>query len=68
MAGIFTAPTIRPEAPPATPSITDASVQDAANEAAADARTRRGRASTVLTSPRAPREAEASRHATLGAS
>ena len=49
---------------PNAPSITDDSVQRAADEQAA--RAKRGRASTILTRPSEQREAEASQQSYLG--
>lgn len=65
MAGIFTSPKITPQAVPNTPSITDDSVQKAADDAAS-ARANRGRASTILTNPAQQRRAEDSRQRYLG--
>ena len=65
MAGIFTAPKISPQPVPNAPSITDASIQAAADAEAA-ARSRSGRASNVLTRPREQREAQPSKQTYLG--
>lgn len=65
MAGVFQSPKLSPLGVPATPSITDASIQAAADEAARASQAK-GRASTILTNPAAQREAEASRQTYLG--
>ena len=64
MSGIFSTPNLTPPTMPVAPSITDASVERAADEASA--RTRRGRASTILTRPSQQREASESQQSTLG--
>lgn len=64
MSGIFTAPKLTPPTMPVAPSITDDSVQRAADESALRARS--GRASTILTKPSQQREAGASRQQYLG--
>jgi hypothetical protein len=65
MAGIFTAPKISPLPPPNTPSLTDASIQAAA-DAEALARNKSGRASNILTRPSEQRTAQPSKQQYLG--
>lgn len=63
MGGLFGKPTMPTiTAPPPAPSLADTTVQEAATESQ---KTRKGRASTMLTDPQAQREAETTKQSYL---
>jgi hypothetical protein len=66
MAGLITPmPTPTLQMPPRAPTISDAAVQQSANDAAAAAAQRQGRASTILTDPQLQQKARATRQSYL---